>query len=182
MATERVDEGRWESEGGQPVHKLTTEASPDAPISDLAKAADAASTTSTAASTTTADSTTAAAATTSTTSHSEYDAGKVHPNTLEGAAGDSAQSHYPSTSSSTTAAATDVSTAASTSSSSTAEKEGASSLQAETAAAPSRKKSISERMAEGWQEFKHKVETVIDAHKKDKAGAEKEADKPAADK
>ena len=172
MATERVDEGRWESEGGQPVHKLTTEASPDAPISDLAKAADDASTTATAASTTTADSTTTAAATTATTSASEYDAGKVHPKTLEGAAGDSSQSHYPSTTSST---------AASTSSSSgAADKESASSLQAESTA-PSRKKSISERMAEGWQEFKHKVETVIDAHKKDK-GADKEADKPAADK
>ena len=163
MATERVDEGRWESEGGQPVHKLTTEKSPDTPISELAKPDTASSATST---TSTATTETAPSSAASTASASEYDAGKVHPKTIEGAAGDSSQSHYPDTAST---ASTDASVASSTSSSST-EADAQGGLQAD-ATAPARKKSISERLAETWQDIKHKVEDLT--NKKGEKAAEK---------
>ena len=149
--TERVDEGRWESEGGQPVHKLTSELSPDVAISDLAKTDNS----STAATTT---ATTAAAPTAS----SEYDAGKVHPQTLEGKPGDAAESRYPQPDISTGSAAGDSSATSSTDASDQPSTEAADT--AGPAQPVARKKSISERLAETWQDFKHKVEDLT--HKK----------------
>ena len=152
--TERVDEGRWESEGGQPVHKLTSEPSPDAALSDLAKPDQAAKTDSLSTASTTAT-TAVTDATTNSATNSEYDAGKVHPTSIEGKAGDAAESRYPEAS---TTAASDSTATSSTSTASTLTAPDSEPT------VPARKKSISERLAETWQDIKHKVDELT--HKK----------------
>jgi len=142
VLNERVDEGRWESEGGQPVHRMTTEQSPESAISDLAKADTSTPAPST--DTTAAPATTATPATTDSTANTDtpYDAGKVHPKTVEGKAGDASQSHYPEQATSSNELT----------------------VESEATAPVARKKSISERLAETWQDIKHKVEGLT--HKK----------------
>ena len=153
--SERVDEGRWESEGGQPVHKMTTEASPEMAISDLAKTDNPYIAAPTA----------TAAATNAAASNSDYDAGKMHPQTIEGKTGDAAQSHYPEHASTSSDSSSSTGTDSSGSSgSSDASAAKADSLSAEPNPPVARKKSISERLAETWQDLKHKVEDKI--HKK----------------
>jgi len=134
---ERVDEGRWEGEGGGAIHKPlgVPEKSADVPISDLAKDDVTARTSSTASEKSTS------------IQPADYEVGKHHPSSIEGAEpGKAEDSHYP----------------ASASTASTTADEG---KEAEAKAAPPRKKSISERLAETWQDLKHKVDDLT--HKKE---------------
>ena len=128
-----MDEGRWEGEGGGPIHKPlgVPEKSSEVPISDLAKDDVTAHTTASTEKSTaiSGDSVDAAS----------YDASKTHPTVVAaGEPGDPAKSKY----------------------------HGASTLpvegkdgEGEPKAAPARKKSISERLHEGWQDLKHKIRT-----------------------
>ena len=128
-----MDEGRWEGEGGGAIHKPlgVPEKSADLPISDLAKE----------------DVTARTSATTHTSDASasirpaDYDAAKHHPSTISGAEpGKAEDSHY-----------SDAQAASAPSA-----EEG---KEAEAKAVPARKKSISERLAETWQDIKHKYDT-----------------------
>ena len=128
-----MDEGRWEGEGGGALHKpLGTEKSADVPISELAKDDVTARTSSTTSSAASEKQTTIAPA--------DYNASSTHPSVIEGAEpGKAEQSKYPA--SAATSAAGEA-------------KEGE-----EAKATPARKKSISERLSETWQDIKHKSDT-----------------------
>lgn len=135
MAAERVDEGRWESEGGGAIHRpLGTEKSPDTPIASLAKV----------------DTPPSSSQSTTTTpiKPSDYNVSSVHPSVIEGAEpGKAEDSRYPSSASKTEGG-----------------KEGGESASEEKPQAVQRKKSISERLTETWQDIKHKAGQSTQPH------------------
>jgi len=139
VAQERADEGRWESEGGGAMKKITPEKSAEAPLSELAKGSTS-STTSSSSSSSDADTVVAHSGAAKT---SEYDA-NTHPSMIEGKPGNVEDSKYGHS----------------------GESKGAEMVTETKPPTAPRKKSISEKLSETWHDIKAKAEHLVHRDRK----------------